>query len=348
MGFSFEQLALDPKWFLHTIDFDQGQAVFRKIGPALANRHCGKAKRRPGRVVRLSELLADFEGWNGAASSPVHFIWMTDFCGSTLYANALNAMPGLFLYNETRLFSDLAFARRRIDSGRSDMSLDQWRTMLKMALFFQGKTFEAGDVALVKEWPSSNVILPDMLAVDTRSRGVFLYATLENYLTACLKLPRRRELARARIEKFTEIRSINALKDLDLKGLSDAQAAAVHWLHLMYLHAENNLQDHPRLRTLFNEDLFNETERVLSQSAKHFSLDLKPAEIRDIARGPIFNSHSKKASQAFSAEQRDAAYRAARDEFNDEVSEALAWARTIMDSHHIPDHPGTNLLHNIS
>src|SRR5262249_17026628 len=58
-------------------------------------------------------LAADHE--RAPQRSPLSFVFMTDFCGSTLLANALGALRGTRVLIEPRLFAELAVDKRRID-----------------------------------------------------------------------------------------------------------------------------------------------------------------------------------------------------------------------------------------
>jgi hypothetical protein len=345
MEVGLDDLANDPSLFLHGIDFQARRARFFRIEPGLPNDACDRVRQKPPIFIPLDILLDQTSELVARTTTPIHFIWMTDYCGSTLFARALNEVPGLYLYNETLLFLDLANARRRAIHGQLSMDDKQWRNLLKMALFYQRKTFVDGDVALVKEWPASNFILHEILGISETFRGIFLYGGLEDFLSSCLKIPYRRKLARARVtQMFAELKSMEALKEIDLSGLTDAQAAALHWLYLMYWHHDHAYQDHPRLRTLFSNDFFADPANVLQRSAKHFGIPLSDESARNITRGHVFNKHTKNPSKAFSIRAHEASLTAARRQFGDEVAAGVEWAQAITRQFPLPEHPGTSLL----
>ena len=72
----------------------------------------------------------------------------------------------MYLYNETNVFADLSTAWRLIRDGRLELDIWTWRRLLKIVLVFQGQTFESHRFTLVKEWPPSSLIVPEILAAD--------------------------------------------------------------------------------------------------------------------------------------------------------------------------------------
>ena len=345
MEITLSDLADDPSFFLYEIDFQEQHALFYKIEPEWPNIHCRNALLRKPILVPLKVLLRQTSVIAAPLPAPINFIWMTDFCGSTLYARALNEVPGIYLYNETHLFRDIANARRFAGRGLPPMSNEQWRDILKIALFYQRKTFVEGDVALVKEFPASNYILHEILDMEKTFRGIFMYANLDEYLVSCLKVPSRRKLARTRVTRiFFEMRTIDALKGIDPVGLSDAQVAALHWLYLMYWHQSQGYQHHPGLRTLHNKDFFANPDSALQRSARHFNKTLGREEAQKITQGHVFNSHSKDTSKYFSMDLHESSLSFARRQFEQEITSGLEWAETITRQHPLPEILETSLL----
>ncbi len=342
---SFDDLLRDPSFMLLSYDFNIGQAQFYKVDRKLPNDHCMNAQQFPRIDVPFKMLLNQPHLYDQPTEKPVHFIWMTDFCASTLYAKSLNEVKGLYLYNETMVYADLAIEKRAIDHGKSLISLSDWQKLLKIALRFQSRTFIKNDKALVKEWPISNYILPEILKVDDRSHGIFLYATLDEYLVQTLKVPERREQARNRVTlSFTDINKMLPFKNLDFNELSDAQVIASHWMYLMFLHSENNLKDFPRLKTLHNRQFLLETTQTIQRSAKLFGGSTNKASAKQIANGPVFKTHSKESDKSFNIKKHESALAKHRDVFKKEISEGLEWSRVIMSTHSLPTKPAIDLF----
>ncbi len=343
MRISPEALAEDASLYLHSIDFGNRVAVFYRAEAAQLNDLCQHAAQGQAMPIALDALLGQQHILEAPLPVPTHFVWMTDFCGSTLYAKSLNATAGLFVYNEPHVYADLANARRMKLVGQLDISDEQWSALLKLALFYSRKTFAAGDTAVVKEWPASNFIIRDVLAGNPDSRAIFLYGSLEDYLTACLKYPARRETARARVQgQFIEMRSLPALQNVDPRSLSDAQCAALHWLYLMYWHEANGFATTNQMRTLDSRQFFADPSGCLQRSAAHLGTTLETKAANEIVQGPIFTRHSKE-GRAFSLADHEASLAAARQRFGREIEQGLAWARELAEAHPLEHCPGTAL-----
>lgn len=332
-----EELVSDPSYFLATFDFEKGIALFRHIDRDLPPNGCRHCEKRPGSAVAIKNLLESKPYQWLPASKPLNFIWMTDYCLSTLYAKALHAASRLYLYHENVIFSQLALLKREIDLGRSKCPPDTWRRLLETALVFQSRTFDDDDVALVKEWPLSNYIISDLLNADQRYRGVFLYASLEEYLTKTLKTASRTDMARMRVNQvYTDIPAMGPFADINLKTLSNPQAVALHWLYLMYSLPEPQQIDTARFKTLFNQNLIEKPAITLSKSAAHFGTPIEASTAQAIVDGPVFKTHSKQGS-AFdiTAHKRDLEKN--RHMLEAQISEGLAFAQKITDKQPLPD-----------
>ncbi|MEH6591239.1 MAG: hypothetical protein V7746_13355 [Halioglobus sp.] len=345
MRIPIEDLISDARYYLNGIDFQNRQARFYVVDASLPNDNCDLVRQQQPIFIPLDPLL-EFVGNNPRSTDrPVHFIWMTDYCGSTLYAKALNQVSGLYLYNETALFAELAIVRRQIDGGVSNMSVDEWRTLLRLALLFQGKTFADDDIALVKEWPVSNYIMRDILNMNDSSRGIFMYAPLEDYLVACLKKPERRKLARERVcQLFSDLPRMQALSHIDITSLSDAKVAALHWLYLMYLYQDSEAEYNPQLHSLCSKDFFESPASVIKSSSGFFGFDAGDEVASSIIGGSVFSQYSKNHSVEYSMEARTAAIAESRLRFDDEVSEGLEWAQFITRQYPLIEMPRDSIM----
>lgn len=100
--------------------------------------------------------------------------------------------------------------------------------------------------------------------MNTAFRGIFIYGELEKFLVSCLKDSGRRKQIRGRVTKMLiEIKSMDALKEINPDDLTDSQVAALHWLYLMYWHHENNYRNCTGLRTLLNDDFYSDPCSVM-------------------------------------------------------------------------------------
>ena len=335
---TIDQLVNDPHWMLWSYNIGAGLARFHYVDESLPPKLCFLAEQCPHIDVPLNTLLSQTFLYQTRRDKPVHFVWMTDFCTSTLYARALHAIDGFYVYNENMIFAALAQAKRAINFGAAplgsaNLSDADWQKLLRIALFFQAKPFRAGDTVVVKEWPLSNFILPDILAADERAKGIFLYAELEEYLIMALKDPRRRELARDRVSNyFVELHHVAPFDQVDIERLDDSQVIALHWLYLMYLHRSYGLATHPRMRTLHNRLFVEQPTETLTKTAEWFDRSLTQLDAEAIVSGPVFSTHAKEPGKTFdfSGHWRQIAHN--REVYRDEVDAGLRWSYSLVDS----------------
>src|ERR1700733_7264534 len=102
-----QYLLTDPTQFLYEFDFERGRARFVEV----TRERCRTRMSRPSSypMELLFSLLASEDRINqGPKPLPVsHYIFMTDFCGSTLLADALGCLEGIFFCGERLVLSQL-------------------------------------------------------------------------------------------------------------------------------------------------------------------------------------------------------------------------------------------------
>src|ERR1039457_6608678 len=144
----------DPQIFLHHVDFDQRLVVFVKISQGLIdgqNAH-NFDDIEPKYTADLDRLLEDGDCRD---FRPPHFLFMTDFCGSTLLANALARLRGVSCLYEVRAFAGLAIRKRLLDRNMvagspGDADPEDWQRVLRLVVSAMSRSFR-GDTVIVKE-----------------------------------------------------------------------------------------------------------------------------------------------------------------------------------------------------
>lgn len=338
-GMSQRVLLVDPTFYFHAYKYKERVAEFCRLTESAHRYHSSDAVRAATFVytVPLEELLASDE-LNRMVERPIFYIFMTDFCASTLFARALGSLKGLFCYNEPHAFVTLSEKKKRIDFGnRSDSK--QWQKELNIAVKLMSRTFQPDDIALIKDQPRTNYIMGEMLATNRDSRGIFMYSELSDYLAAVFRQSRRRQYVRARMmHSIRETGILEAVSGIDKSRLSDAKIAALHWLTQMYLFAHFMAQ-YPgaRIRTLRSDLFLNDPVTVLERAARFFGIPTVRDDIDKIVQGEVFNTHSKLAGRVFGKEQQRQQVLRAMEYNRFEIREGMEWAGNIMAVWPIPD-----------
>jgi hypothetical protein len=292
----------------------------------------------------LFSLLASEDRINqGPKPLPVsHYIFMTDFCGSTLLADALGCLEGIFFCGERLVLSQLGEEKYRQQPSAASRAMAalqvDWDQLQALVIRYQAKTAGPRQAALFKEWGPANFIIREQLEADGRSRAIFMYSTLEEYLTASLKDQRRRQLARVRVEEFfTGFELLEPLRGMPRRGLLDHEACALHWLTLMYRYITTEYFGLAGLLALQSHVFFEQPVETIARVAAHFGIPASAGELDRIINSPVFSTYSKNRKRAFSNADRESANKDARTRYKEEIAAGLWFAEQIMARHPVPD-----------
>ena len=329
----------DPEFYFHCYRWQHGSASFVRLPEAAHRFHSSHAARgcTVTYEVPIERLLEVFYSARIAEPKPLRFLFMTDFCGSTLLARALGALQGLFCYNEPRAFFSLANKKRCIDlDGSGDRQC--WNALLDAALRLMSRTFDNKRIALIKDQPASNYIMGELLDGVDDCAAVFMYSSLPDYLLAVFREDWRRAYARDRVARtFRETATMPSLASIDKNCLSDGRIAALHWMIQMYRYLDVSASRTSQKLCCLRSDIFRDhPAQVIGAVAKYFGMQASGQEIDQLIHGGIFRQHSKRVAERYDLEQerRDNAQLAVR--HRNEIDDALMWADSVMAEQLIP------------
>jgi hypothetical protein len=318
---------VDPQMLLHHVDFAGRRVAFVRAGPhVIADRNVHNFDAEPKHWFHLDELTA---AAHASAAEPLHFIFMTDFCGSTLLANALNVLGSVTCLYEVRAFAALAHDKRALDRSLALRSggprdAEDWRSALRLAIVTMARTGD-GRVVIVKDWPPTNYIISEILRCDAAIRAVFLYSGLEDYLNAVFRRPWRRGFTRRRV--LSDLLETDRWPMIDACKLAftDAQIAAAHWFvaQQAFLGIDDDVL--PAIRSLSSEALYSQPIETVAAVARHFGVALGLDEAA-AAFASVAGVHSKARGQPYSIAARAEDVRSTADRYSAEISAAVAQA----------------------
>ena len=260
---------------------------------------------------------------------PLHFVFHSAFCGSTLLTCAL-AQGGVAMgLSEPVVLNDIVgFRRRGAPSAAVARAADG-------ALRLLGRPFAPGESVVVKPSNVVNPLAELFLALQPQARAVFLFAPLETFLISVARkgLPCRLWVRELLAGYLTD--GVIAPLGLDAEAIfrqSDLQVAAVGWLaqHRLFALLAQKLGPQ-RLRSLDTEQLTATPDAALAGVANHFGLQFPEGALAAIATGPAFTRHSKSGA-SFTADDRRAQYAAARGAHDEEIATVLAWAEKVAEA----------------
>lgn len=327
------EIVTDPAWLIDRYDAVQDCFHLRRVTRAdhdrvtfLTDKYLPKVA--TPLVLKRDDVMAAFAHRTPA---PLHFIFHSAFCCSTLLARAFDH-PGMAMgLKEPMIFNDLIGWRQR---GATPSA---WAAVQRDVLVAVAKPFDDGEAVVVKPSSITNSLASSILDALPDARAILMYAPLETFLTSVAKKGMDGRLwARTLFAGFMRDGVTDLGYDREaLFGQTDLQIAALGWLvqHRMFqkLLAGQAAQ---RIRSLRSDHLLDAPTRVFKDAAIFFGL----SGAADLAPGSgdekVFHQHSKTGAR-FDTIDRAREYREATERHGEEIEKVMVWARHVADHNRI-------------
>lgn len=317
----------DPQWLAHRYDPGHDAFQFRYVDrprhaaiPFLTDEYLGE---KPPLVLRRTEAVAA-----APPAAPLHFLFHSAYCCSTLLAAAFD-MPGVAMgLKEPVLLNDLIGWRHRGAKG-PDVA-----RVLDESLHLLARPFTPGEAVVLKPSNVVNPLIPAIMGLRPQARALLLHAPLDAYLAS---IARKGMMGRLWVrDLFGKLMREGMLAPLGIApdqylGLTDIQVAAVGWLAQQYQF--HRLADAlgARIATLDSEILVARPQESLAALARLFDLALDDAAITAIVDGPVFARDAKNGAD-FGKEQRAQAAQRGLALHGEEVEKVAHWARIVAEN----------------
>ncbi len=329
----------DPEWLPHTYDASGTSLTFVRVPRAargelmfLSDEHfAGNFEKL---AFPVSDLTAQAER---AERVPLHFVFHTGFCCSTLLARALEVPGRSATLQEPDVLINLA--NRLI---RSDDSAN--REKLELVLRLLERPAASGETVIVKPTNFGNRLLDIVLATRPDSRAVLLYSDVETFLRSLLKRGMFGRIFGRKL--FNQLRGWSPV-DLgygpdQLLEQTDVQIAALAWLtQIQHFDAVARAFGPKRLIVLDSATLLAGPEDAIQKVQAMFGLGLDRAQVEAIASGPIFSRHSKFTDREYDADARERDHEAASEAHADELRMVVQWIEAVAGQMGLPLRPGS-------
>lgn len=276
--------------------------------------------------------------------APLHFIFHSGFCCSTLLAHALN-QPGIAssLSEPTILRDMVGYA------GRSD-NVKRLVEILHQSLKLLARPFEQGEAVVVKPSCTVNGIQRMILTMRPNSHALFLHAPIRVFLNSIARkgitgrLWARELFLTLRKAKKPKLALDLGFNEDQLFGQTDLQIAGLAWLaqniYFNELLAEFGAE---RVRSLDSESFLINATETLIRLGRLFDLDLDSNRAKTIANSDVFHRHSKSGDE-FDASQRDEDRAAGENAHADEIEKVAQWVEIVAQGLNAPMTPGGGLM----
>lgn len=321
-------LAADFEWFPHRIDAGRGMMHFVRLtrddhrkASFLSDEYIGEGQGR--QVAPLSSVAEQVEI---APAGPLHFIFHSAFCCSTLLARAVDIEGKSMGLKEPYALADL------VEVALAARSTERVRSALGLLLSLLARPFGTGEVVIIKPTNVANPLIDEMLALRPQAKALFLYSPLPDYLRSIAKKGLwGRSWARNLFASLDRKPEFDAgFTEAQRWAQTDLQVAAMAWLQQQAQFARL-LREQPRGRiaTLDSKTLLADPKRTMAAVSGLFDLGLSGAEVAAIASGPIFASDSKRHDQAFDAGKRAEEHARVETAYGEELAMVIRWAEAV-------------------
>lgn len=256
-------------------------------------------------------------------AAPIHFIFHSAYCCSTLLARAFDRAGLAMGLKEPQILNDMVGWQRR--GGDPLRVLDNVLDLL-------AQPFANGEMVVVK--PSSvinNSLAVPILARRPEAKALLLHAPLPNYLRSIARkgmwgaLWVREYFGGARKDGIVDL----GFDDDQFFGQTDLQIAAMGWLAQHALFARLITQFGPeRVRSLDSETLLANRDASITALTGLFGGRLDAEGARSIAEGSAFTRHSKSATP-FGPDDRARDQDAAADRYREEIEKVSIWTEAV-------------------
>jgi hypothetical protein len=336
MAVPLTTIVSDPDWIPHALDAGGGNLTFVRVPrddraalTFLSDEHY--KGQFPQEAFPLPPVAGTLDGIEQA---PLHFIFHTSFCCSTLLAKALEVPGRAMSLKEPEVLLHLANRFARVEDEAERKRLD-------ITLRLLARPYAEGETIIVKPSNFANRLLAPALVRDQRTRAVLLYSDLPTLLRSLAKTA-----IWGRIFGRQLYRNLAAWSWLNLGygpvetfDQTDLQITALAWL--MHIHHFNEVarQSGPeRVMLLNSADFLDSVPETLGGVSRFLGVDLDQATIADIARGPVFSAHSKLPG-AYSAEEREREHAAVEAAHGEEIAMVLKWLAAVAAHAGVPIQP---------
>lgn len=323
---SARDVALDPQWLPHTFDVS-GENLTSVFVPRQSHRElmflsdehfAGDFQKATNSARAVAAEVVD------AAQAPIHFIFHTAFCCSTLMLKALDLPDRTLGLKEPDVLINLANRVIRSDDRPN-------RDRLELILRLLERPFETGESIIVKPTNFANRLATPLLKARPESRAVLLYSDVRPLLRSILKRGMWGRIWGRRL-----FRSAAAWTSLDFGFseeetfvLTDLQALALGWLMQMHHFAEVAAEMRERVTLIDSADFLADPTRILQRVAVLFDLGLSESEVAEVVNGPTFARHSKFSDQDYGRRERAADQDAAEAAHSEELEMVVKWVEAV-------------------
>jgi hypothetical protein len=322
----------DPRWLAHRYDPGFDAVHFRYVDRAARGRAAFLTDEYLGSLEPLPLARGSLGATTRAVEAPLHYIFHSAFCCSTLMARAFERPGWTSALSEPVILNDLAGWRMR---GAPAHALT---AVARDAAALLGRRFD-GEVAVIAKGSNTAGLVADlMLGAQPGSRALLMVAPIRTFLTS---------VAKKGLDGRLWVRGVfgtlqqGGITDFGfdppaLFGQTDLQIAALGWLaqHRLF-HRLVQAFGPDCVRTLDSERFLADPLAAVAQAARLFGLPDIGKHVAAIADSRLFTSHSKTGA-AFGQDDRRRDYAQASAAYGEEIDKVATWTERVAEHARVP------------
>ena len=304
---ALDNITTIPDFFPARINFSDDRAFFVKMSPRW---YSESVFLDPARIKGTCVIESNLKWLQSAADQtawhPSGLIFHTAFCGSTLMAQALDAVFNCLPLREPEVLGNvLFFIKSKTDE--SDIGEQTKLAWLERVMRLLSRQYKPLQRVVIKANDYANPLMIDLLNWRSDLPILFMYTPLDEFLAGCLKAENRRDWIRGRYKAIRNLET-DIFHRGDIESLEDdayGEMAAVYWAFNLALYYKARRLSTHSLRSLdFNAMLANPLESIQA-CGELFALQPLSGIDHEAQINKLFGVYSKNSKFKYSPQQRN-------------------------------------------
>lgn len=324
---NYAEILRDARWLPHGYDAANDALQFIQIDRNYLSRSAFLADANPVSGVQpvsiplteIAKITADLP----IPAAPMHFIFHTAFCRSTLLARALEH-PGLSAgLSEPGILAKIGGAPPHVLPIAARLLARPWGDA----------AWGDAESVFVKPTNHANALIPALMDANADARAILMTNPLPSFLAAIIRkgMMGRRWARQLYLEVMSYAGMDLGMDAREQFAMTDLQAAGLAWfLNQRYFDALARKYG-ARVKVLDGDAFGREPARVLEAVGGFTSVPIDAPRAAEIAAGPVFTADAKTGEDYAAKSARDAAATASA-VVEDEIAKVEEWIGMIAKS----------------
>ncbi|WP_338241592.1 hypothetical protein [Aurantiacibacter hainanensis] len=278
------EIGRDPRWLPHALDLAGRRMQFVRVEREVLAAPTFLADCKPAGPQDEAWLTFDEVQGLKPETGPLHFIFHTAFCRSTLLVRALE------IEGVSAGLAEPGIIARLAEAG------DAAQSLVKPVCDLLSRPWGKGEGVFVKPTNHANRLIASLLAARPDAKAVLMTNDLPSFLRSVARrgLMGRRWGRQLYLEMMGYAGMDFGMDPREQFSMSDLQAASLGWfLSQRYFAGLRAGPQGARLKLLDGDRFDIERAATLEAVFDHAGMAVSPERIEQVVDGPRFRSHSK-------------------------------------------------------